>query len=422
MAILVTGSTGTIGTQVLNFLDGHGAEVRALTRSPEKANFAAGVTAVKGDLADIDSIRAALDGVSTLFLLAPNAPDELTQAMLALNAAREAGVKGIVYLSVFKGEAYADVPHFASKITKRDPRVPAWTRASFKDWEAERMAVYAAQVDILDQGIGRIVAELEKQGELDNTLIFFMADNGGNFEEMGPSKPGARRPIYMNYKTRDGRPIETGNSPTIMPGPETTYASYGGPWGNVSNTPFRLYKHFAHEGGISTPFIAHWPAGIAAKGAVTQQIGHEIDVMATCLAASGVSYPHDSVAGSVPPPLEGRSLLPAFAGKAVPNRGMIFWEHEGNCAVRDGKWKLVSRFPDTWELYDMEADRTESDDLVDREPEQVKRLAAAYEGWAKRVGAQPWPMPQTPAGARTGELPMPDYLRVDRPVGSVVSD
>lgn len=117
MAILVTGSTGTIGTQVLNFLDGHGAEVRALTRSPEKANFPAGLTAVKGDLADIDSIRAALDGVSTLFLLAPNAPDELTQAMLMLNAAREAGVKGIVYLSVFKGEAYADVPHFASKMT-----------------------------------------------------------------------------------------------------------------------------------------------------------------------------------------------------------------------------------------------------------------------------------------------------------------
>jgi len=117
MAILVTGSTGTIGTQVLDFLDGHGAEVRALTRSPEKANFPAGVAAVKGDLGDIDSVRAALKGISTLFLLAPNAPDELTQAMLALNAAREAGVKGIVYLSVFKGEDYADVPHFASKVT-----------------------------------------------------------------------------------------------------------------------------------------------------------------------------------------------------------------------------------------------------------------------------------------------------------------
>ncbi|MEG3087761.1 NmrA/HSCARG family protein [Sphingomonas sp. PB4P5] len=117
MTILVTGSTGTIGTQVLAFLDGHGAEVRALTRTPENAQFPAGVTAVQGDLSDIDSVRAALHGVSTLFLLAPNAPDELTQAMLTLDAARAAGVKGMVYLSVFKGEAYADVPHFASKVT-----------------------------------------------------------------------------------------------------------------------------------------------------------------------------------------------------------------------------------------------------------------------------------------------------------------
>jgi uncharacterized protein YbjT (DUF2867 family) len=117
MTILVTGSTGIIGTQVLKFLDGKGAAIRALTRSPEKAQLPAGVTAVKGDLADIDSIRAALEGVSTLFLLAPNAPDELMQAMLALNAARDAGVKGTVYLSVFKGKAYADVPHFASKMT-----------------------------------------------------------------------------------------------------------------------------------------------------------------------------------------------------------------------------------------------------------------------------------------------------------------
>jgi uncharacterized protein YbjT (DUF2867 family) len=117
MTILITGSTGTIGTQVLAFLVGNGAEIRALTRTPEKAQFPTGVTAVQGDLSDIDSVRAALGGVSTLFLLAPNAPDELTQAMLTLDAAHAAGVKGIVYLSVFKGEAYANVPHFASKMT-----------------------------------------------------------------------------------------------------------------------------------------------------------------------------------------------------------------------------------------------------------------------------------------------------------------
>ena len=117
MAILVTGSTGTIGSQVLAHLTGRNVEVRALTRSPETAKLPSGVTPVRGDLADIDSVRAALEGVSTLFLLAPNVADELTQAMLTLELAREAGVKGIVYLSVFKGEAYADVPHFAGKHT-----------------------------------------------------------------------------------------------------------------------------------------------------------------------------------------------------------------------------------------------------------------------------------------------------------------
>ncbi|WP_255587254.1 NmrA family NAD(P)-binding protein [Hephaestia mangrovi] len=155
MAILVTGSTGTVGTQVLNFLDGQGVEVRALTRSPEKANFPAGVTAVKGDLADIDSIRAALDGVSTLFLLAPNAPDELTQAMLALNAAREAGVKGIVYLSVFKGEAYADVPHFASKMTVERMIAVAVAKIHERGWQG-----YTCMITPDDAGRTMLEAQL----------------------------------------------------------------------------------------------------------------------------------------------------------------------------------------------------------------------------------------------------------------------
>nr|NUR36560.1 arylsulfatase [Sphingomonas sp.] len=305
-------------------------------------------------------------------------------------------------------------------LTQRDSRVPPWQRASFKSWEAERMAVYAAQVELLDAGVGRLLATLEKRGELDNTLIMFLADNGANYEEFAPKKPDEKRGIYMNYKTKDGRPIKVGNVPKVMPGPADTYQSYGGPWGNVSNTPFRLYKHFAHEGGIATPFIAHWPAGIARPGAITQQVGHEIDVMATCLAVSGARYPGTSDAGTPPPPPEGRSLLPAFAGQPIPDRGMLFWEHEGNCAVRDGNLKLVSRFPDGWELYDMAADRTETDDLADRRPQEVDRLATAYNAWARRVGAQPWPMPGTPSDARTGALPEPDYLRADRPVGGEV--
>jgi arylsulfatase len=108
-------------------------------------------------------------------------------------------------------------------------------------------------------------------------------------------------------------------------------------------------------------------------------------------------------------------------GHEISDRGMIFWEHEGNCAVRDGKWKLVSRFPDAWELYDMKADRTETDDIADANPGRVRRMAEAYEQWAKRVGARPWPMPETPGGGRSGELPLPDYLKVDRPAGSQIS-
>jgi arylsulfatase A-like enzyme len=299
------------------------------------------------------------------------------------------------------------------KLTPRDPRVPAWQRASYKKWEAERMAVYAAQVDILDQAVGRVIAKLEQMGELDNTLIFFMADNGGNYEEFNQQVVGKRHAIWLPDTAPDGSPLLMGNVPEVMPGAANTIQSYGGPWGNVSNTPFKLYKHYAHEGGISTPLIVHWPKGFEAKGEMVHQVGHEFDIMPTCLAAAGATMPAKSKAGTKPPPLEGRSLLPVFHGKPLADRGMIFWEHEGNCAVRDGKWKLVSAWPDTWELHDMEADRTELHNLADAMPERVDMMAEAYRTWAKRVGAQPWPMPETPPNQRGG-LPLPDYLKADR--------
>jgi arylsulfatase A-like enzyme len=304
-------------------------------------------------------------------------------------------------------------------LTARDPRVPMWQRASFKAWEAERMAVYAAQVDIMDAAIGRIVAKLKALGQLDNTLILFMADNGGNFEEFDPVVDlNAKRAFSMRRRTRDGKDVVPGNDPGIMPGPATTFQSYGGPWGNVSNTPFRLYKHYAHEGGISTPLVVHWPAGVGTPGTISHQLGHEIDIMATCLAVSGAAYPGTSKAGTAPPPPEGRSLLPAFTGQKVPERGLLFWEHEGNCAVRDGKWKLVSCFPNGWELYDMDADRTEANNIADAHPDRVEQMAQAYEQWAKRIGVQPWPMPQTAKNGRSEGLPLPDYLKADRPGGS----
>lgn len=298
-------------------------------------------------------------------------------------------------------------------LTARDPRVPAWELASFHEWEERRMEVYAAQIDKLDQNVGKIVSALRAAGAMDDTMIFFMSDNGGNFEEMSRIAQGQPRPAFMPVKTKDGLEVIPGNDPSILPGSATTYASYGIPWGNASNTPFRLYKHYAHEGGIATPFIVHWPSGLKNKG-ITHAIGHEIDVMPTCLEAAGVKYPVTSKEGTPPPSLEGTSLMPVFEGKQLADRS-LFWEHEGNHAVREGKWKLVSRFPDAWELYDMEHDRTERFDLASAQPERVRKMAADYGAWAKRAGVQPWPMPETPRGVeREGAMTSPEYLLKDR--------
>ena len=204
----------------------------------------------------------------------------------------------------------------------------------------------------------------------------------------------------MPFETLDGRPVHVGNRPDIMPGPEDTWQSYGIPWGNCSNTPFRLYKHYAHEGGISTPLVAHWPKGIKPKNVLTNEIGHETDIMATRLDVAGVPYPSTTISGQSPHRRLRAKASSRFSKAAPRDRGAIFWEHEGNAAMRDGKWKLVSSFPDFWELYDMAADRTEMHDLTDQYPQRVKAMAANYHKWAKYVGAQPWPMPETPQNAR----------------------
>jgi arylsulfatase A-like enzyme len=143
-------------------------------------------------------------------------------------------------------------------------------------------------------------------------------------------------------------------------------------------------------------------------------IGHEIDMMPTCLEVAGATYPKTSKAGAAPPLLQGKSLTPVFAGNSLAERSR-FWEHEGNCAVREGKWKLVSRFPDYWELYDMEKDRTERHDIADQNTDRVRKMASDYAKWAKLVGAQSWPMPQPPPRLQEGVMPSPPYLRKDRP-------
>ena len=285
--------------------------------------------------------------------------------------------------------------------TMSPPDSAPWESVSEADkaWHLRRMEVYAAMVDNMDAGIGRIIDALKQTDVLENTLIFFLEDNGGCAEEWGssgpvrpdPSKPVELKPMAPDElqtrmqptHTRDGRPVRAGRG--VMPGPADTFTAYGREWANVSNTPFRLYKHWVHEGGIATPLIVHWPAGLKRQGELEQQPGHLIDVMATCCDVAGATYPTE-VEGRPITPLEGRSLVPAFEGKPI-QRDALYWEHEGNRAVRVGKWKLVAKGSKAeWELYDLDADRTELNNLAAQDPERVRQMTALWDAWAKRCG------------------------------------
>ncbi|MDE0102378.1 MAG: arylsulfatase [Bryobacterales bacterium] len=274
----------------------------------------------------------------------------------------------------------------SAQLSDRDPSQAPWDDAPDKEWQARRMEVYAAQVELMDEAIGRVVTTLEERGQLDNTLILFLADNGGCAEEAQDAWQG----LHIARETYAGDPVAVGNDPSLMPGPEENYQSYGIPWANVSNTPFRYYKHWVHEGGISSPLIAHWPEGIEARGDWSDQLGHLIDVMPTCVDVSGASYPA-TFNDSPIHPMEGASLAPVFRGKAAEGHPEgLFWEHEGNRAVRVGDWKLVSKrsMPENgqWELYNIAQDRSELNDLANEMPERVGELAGLWQQWADRVG------------------------------------
>ncbi len=281
----------------------------------------------------------------------------------------------------------------AVKTCERDPEEPAWEDAQHKAWEARRMEVYAAQVHRMDQGIGHILATLEESGQLENTLVLFMSDNGACAEVL-PLDGSAeafikRRPDLDRLKPRNGCELQVGNEPSIVPGPEDTYASYGRAWANLSNTPFRLYKRWTHEGGISTPLIVHWPAGGLDKGAIVRAPSQLTDVLPTILEAVQVPYPENCSDRHIPQG-EGQSLLSVLRGGQELADHTLYWEHTGNAAVRRGRWKLVREYPSQWELYDMETDRAEMTNLAAFSPDIVSDLALLWAKWAERVGVVPW--------------------------------
>ncbi|MEM7473527.1 MAG: sulfatase-like hydrolase/transferase [Planctomycetota bacterium] len=244
---------------------------------------------------------------------------------------------------------------------------------------ARRMSVFAAMVEGVDRGVGQIVGHLKQTNELDNTLILFLSDNGACYE-WGP--------FGFDGTSRKGTTtLRTGKQLREIGG-RGTHQSYGSAWSNLGNTPFRLYKHFTHEGGISTPFIAHWPNGIGKPDKWIRHPAHVMDIMPTLIDAAGAEYPKE-LNGHAITPMEGRSLLTAFQGNDLPQR-IIGFDHQAAHAIREGDWKAVfgKRMPQKveWELYNLADDRCELVDLAEQFPDRLADMRTKWEGWAKRVG------------------------------------
>lgn len=259
-------------------------------------------------------------------------------------------------------------------LSRRDDGARAWSLLTDEQKEQldYRMAVYAAQVHRMDWNIGRVVNYLEQNGLLDNTLIFFLSDNGGCAEPYDDLGGGTMEAINDPYAGGAGGPLQPNGG-----------SAYGTGWANASNTPFRRYKARLYEGGIATPLIVHWPAGLKTEaGGITGQRGYLTDVMPTVLDVSGATYPGE-FNGHTITPLYSASLLPVLQGRGRQDSEWMFWEHYQDRAARKGNWKIVGRIgQESWELYDLSTDRTEMIDRADEHPEIVQELAGAWEKWA----------------------------------------
>ncbi len=373
---------------------------RRLSESGHQREYAEGefyTTDVITDYA-IDFVREGARRDQPMFLyLAYNAPhfplqapkertDEYMETYLeGWDAIREKRWKRIQDMGLMKNDPVmsprGEVP--GSNFINEPHPIPAWAELTADEQTdlARRMAIFAAMVDIMDENIGRLIDALRETGQLDNTLILFMSDNGAcaEWHEYG-----------FDYGTGVRYHIHTGEELDGM-GLPGTYHHYGTGWANVGCTPLYLYKHFAHEGGISTPGIMWWGDKVKKKGSIDHQACHFTDIMATCIDVSGSDYPLGFEDREVLP-MEGVSLAPMAKGKKIRKRP-IYAEHEGNRMVRDGKWKLVASHytGHEWELYDIDADRTEQNNLAAKYPDRVEKMEKMYFEWADRCNVLPYP-------------------------------
>ncbi|MDR2917992.1 MAG: arylsulfatase [Tannerella sp.] len=265
-----------------------------------------------------------------------------------------------------------------------------WNDNPDREWDARAMAVHAAMIDRMDQEIGRVLKALEEKGELENTIILFMSDNGCSPEICQNYSPGENdRPDML----RDGTPMIYPKNKEVLPGPEVTYASLGPEWANVANMPFRFWKAKMYEGGICTPMIAHWPAGIEmGKGSVVDAPCHVIDIMATSLEIANAEYPEVYNENDIIP-YEGKSIVPILKTGTREGHQVLGFEHFNEKALMsDDGWKIIQPGSKAeWELYDLNTDRTEMHNVATQYPERLNKMIAEYESWAERTMVMPKP-------------------------------
>jgi arylsulfatase A-like enzyme len=283
---------------------------------------------------------------------------------LGWDAAREQRLKRLIENGILPAD---------TKLSPRESRAAAWSEAEHLDWEAERMAVFAAQIDCLDQSVGRVMEAVRGT----NTLVFFLSDNGASDKAVGQlDKPN------QTWRA-DGKRTRVGNKPDIMPGPGDTFVTAGPAWSNVSNSPFRLHKQSNHEGGISSPLIAWWP-GVVPAGKISTEVSHITDITATVFDVAGQNYP-TAFDNRVVTPLAGKSLLPVLKGGTRTGHESLCWATSGCKAVRVGDWKLVApRRQANGNSTISSTDRTELHDLASQQPERVAAMAKVFEAWQKK--------------------------------------